>query len=281
MYPSITKVNPISNFKVYVNNSEFFYSNLPKISDYVNIKKVPPKFNKELSYYAAICGTYVATYLCGVSTHHTSPHDDVNPIITSIMNFHIYLWVRRFVKNPDLLQQYSGNLRAISGNIPVKGHWDVDKYSDTKASIGIVYRRFKNEHRTVRNVRPARNASGRVVGLSYDELVGITSLASASDYMRYYATKSTGLVDTSLIQESLQCYVYCVLGAQANTRWAIVDRGTSSLLTQKGFRQLVEDMVVQTDLTVGISNMRIAIRDTNAIVNTAINPDIILFPSNL
>jgi hypothetical protein len=75
--------------------------------------------------------------------------------------------------------------------------------------------------------------------------------------------------------------VYSVLGAQANTRWAIVDRGTSSLLAQKGFRKLVEDMVVQTDISVGITNMRTAIRDTNAIVNTAINPSIILFPSNL
>ncbi|CAB4008446.1 Hypothetical predicted protein [Paramuricea clavata] len=134
------------------------------------------------------------------------------------MNFHIYLWVRRFVKNPDLLQQYSDNLKAISGNIPVKGHWDVNKFSDSKASIGIVYRKFRNEGRTVRNVRYAKNASGIIVGISYDELVGKTSLAGANDYMRYYATKSTGLVDTSLIQESLQCYVYCVLGAQANTR---------------------------------------------------------------
>ncbi|CAB3987345.1 Hypothetical predicted protein, partial [Paramuricea clavata] len=152
-YPPITKTNPISNFKVYVSNSEFFYSNLPKISDYISIDNVTPKFNRELSYYAAICGTYVATYLCGVSTYHTSPHSNVNPIITSIMNFHVYLWIRRFIKNPSLLQQYSSMLGVISGNIPVKGQWEVDKFSDSRASIGIVYRRFKNEHRTVRNVR--------------------------------------------------------------------------------------------------------------------------------
>ncbi|CAB3999621.1 Hypothetical predicted protein, partial [Paramuricea clavata] len=181
------------------------------------------------------------------------------------MNFHVYLWIRRFIKNPSLLQQYSDRLKVISSNIPVKGQREVDKFSDSRASIGIVYRKFRNDHRTVRNVRYAKNTSGMIVGISYDELTGMSSLASLNDYMRYYANKSAGLVDTSLLQESLQCYVYCVLGAQANTRWAIVNRGTFSLLSQNGFRKLVEDVVVQTDISVGITNMRTAIRDTNAI----------------
>ena len=282
MYPPITKINGVlSNFKVYVNGSEFFYSNLPKISNYIDLESVPIEFDYNVPYYAAICATYVATYLCGVSTYHTTPHNNVNPIITSIMNFHVYLWIRRFIKNPKLLKPYEDSLRAIKNNTPVQGVWDINKYTDSRASLGVLAGRFRNEGRTVRNLRYAKNYSGRIVGSSYDELNHKKVLAELNNYLCYFTTKSNGLVDTSLIQESLQCYVYSVLGAQANTRWAIVDRGTSSLLAQKGFRKLVEDMVVQTDISVGITNMRTAIRDTNAIVNTAINPSIILFPSNL
>ena len=281
-YPPITKISGVlSNFKVYVNSSEFFYSNLPKISNYIDLKSVPVEFDYDVSYYTAICATYVSTYLCGVSTYHTTPHNNVNPIITSIMNFHVYLWIRRFLKNPKLLKFYEDSFRVIKNNTPVKGVWDINKYTDSRASLGVLIGRFRNEGRTIRNLRYAKNTSGRIVGSSYDELSHKEVLANLNSYLRYFATKSNGLVDTSLIQESLQCYMYSVLGAQANTRWAIVGRGTSSQLAQKNFRKLVEDMVVQTDINVGITNMRTAIRDTNVIVNAALNPSIILFPSNL
>jgi hypothetical protein len=54
-----------------------------------------------------------------------------------------------------------------------------------------------------------------------------------------------------------------------------------SLQTQQAFRRIVNDTVVQTNVNTTISDMRTAIRDTNVILNMAINPNIILIPSRL
>ena len=83
------------------------------------------------------------------------------------------------------------------------------------------------------------------------------------------------------IQESVEAYVYCILGAQAKTRWSISGGGAKSLQTQSVFRQLVGDTIVQSDTTVTISNMRRAIQDCNVILNLAISPGMILVPPNM
>ena len=99
----------------------------------------------------------------------------------------------------------------------------------------------------------------------------------------YVPRKSTGLTQVGLkyIQESVEAYVYCVLGAQADTKWSISSGGAKSLQTQSVFRKLVESTIIQSDVTVTITNMRVAIKDCNVVLNMAISPSIILVPSNM
>jgi hypothetical protein len=92
---------------------------------------------------------------------------------------------------------------------------------------------------------------------------------------------SNGLISLILLQESVQAFVYSDLGAQAKTRWPIVGRGASPEETQKAFRGIADDTSVQSGVSTNSSNMRKAIRDTNVVVNTALNRDVILFPSNM
>ncbi len=75
--------------------------------------------------------------------------------------------------------------------------------------------------------------------------------------------------------------MYAVVGAQAKTRWSIVGEGAKSLQTQEVFRKIVKETIAQSDTTITISNMRAAIVSTNAILNMAISPTMILVPSNL
>ena len=112
---------------------------------------------------------------------------------------------------------------------------------------------------------------------------GAQTIRSLEDYKLFVATKSNGLTKTGqlLFQESIESFVYCVLGSQANTRWSIVGRGAMSLQTQEVFKKLVNDTIIQSDHTVTISNMRKAIKDTNVVLNMVISPGIILIPSNL
>ncbi len=55
-------------------------------------------------------------------------------------------------------------------------------------------------------------------------------------------------------QQSVESYVYAVLGAQAKTRWSIVNLGAKSSQTQDVFHKLVEDTIAQSDTTMTISD---------------------------
>ena len=88
-------------------------------------------------------------------------------------------------------------------------------------------------------------------------------------------------IGQKLLQQSIESYVYAVLGAQAKTRWPIVGEGAKSLQTIEVFRTIVKETIAQSDTTTTISNMTTAIASTNAILNMAISPGMILVPSNL
>jgi hypothetical protein len=103
-------------------------------------------------------------------------------------------------------------------------------------------------------------------------------------YLHFIPYTSNGItsVGTKLLMDSVESYVYSVLGAQGKTRCSIVsDQLGKSLQTQEAFRRIVGDTIVQSNVNVTISNMRTAIRDTNVVLNMAINPNVILIPSKL
>jgi hypothetical protein len=107
---------------------------------------------------------------------------------------------------------------------------------------------------------------------------------SNANHLHFIPYDSNGITSdgTKLLMESVESYVYSVLGAQAKTRWSIVSSQLGkSLQTQQAFRRIVNDTVVQTNVNTTISDMRTAIRDTNVILNMAINPNILLIPSRL
>ncbi len=99
----------------------------------------------------------------------------------------------------------------------------------------------------------------------------------------FVATKTDGLtkLGQKLLQQSVESYVYAVLGAQASLRFPIVGEGAKSLQTQDKFRTIVKETIAQSDVSVTISNMRTAIANTNVVLNMAISPGMILVPSDL
>ena len=67
----------------------------------------------------------------------------------------------------------------------------------------------------------------------------------------FIAPRTNGLktLGLRLLQESVESLAYCVLGAQAKTRWSILDGVARAQQTPQVFRKLVEDTVVQFDST--------------------------------
>ena len=134
----------------------------------------------------------------------------------------------------------------------------------------------------VRNYRYSKNSKGYITGITYQKVTG-QSPNDINDYKMFIATTTNGLtkIGQKLLQQSIESYVYAVLGAQAKTRWSIVGEGAKSLQTQEVFRTIVKGTIAQSDVMVTLSNMRTAIASTNVVLNMAISPGMILVPSNL
>ena len=246
---------PLDNFRVYVSENEYVLAKLPEVkarwstgkklltsNTNQDIRKVAFDYKKEI-YFAMISGMYVASFLCGVSLLNLSDRDTPK-IIRSIAQYHLYYQTRKFMKSPKLLDKY--DLTNVKKYMPVEYHHHLS--SDLK-------------------------------NLFYYAVVDVTEIGS-QDYYGFIAYQSNGLTEIGgeLLQQSIESYVYCVLGAQAKTRWSIVSQGGKSLQTQTVFRKLVEDTVIQSDISVSISNMRRAIADTNVTLNTSITNGVPLIP---
>ncbi len=252
----------LNKFRIHLSVTEYFFSNFPPISEDwkkgktlnenvgLDIRDFPHDYEKE-PYFAMICATYVASFLCGISLKHLSEHKNTPKIITSLARYHLYYQIRKFMKKTSLLNKYKSY--------------------------------FQNP---IRKYHPIRHISTPSVGRDRDGNYFIskgTVNYSTTDYKSYIAYDSHGLtkIGQKLFQQSVESYVYTVLGAQAKTRWSIVNSGAKSSQTQDVFHKLVEDTIAQSDTTVTTSNMRRAIKDTHVVLNLAISPGVILTPSRM
>ena len=196
-------------------------------------------------YFAMICGAYIASYLSGISLLNLNSKN--GNLITTFVRYHLYYQIRKFMHHPELIDAY--DVRKVREHIP------------------IIYKDFES-------------VGTDDDGNRYVYRADIES--SGTDYRCFIAYHSEGLTEIGqkLFQESLESFNYCVLGAEARTRWSIVGKGAKSSQTQDVFRKIVEDTIVQNDTTVLISDMRTSIQATNVVLNLAVVPNVILMPSN-
>ena len=247
----------LHNFRVYVNDTEYFMSNLPHVyskwsSDKMfnenglkDIRKTNFDYKTE-PYYAMICGAYIASHLSGISLLNLFDKSAGN-LISSFVRYHFYYQIRKFMHQPKLIDQY--DVSEVKKYIPFK--------LVEEESIGT-------------------DGDGNMF------VYMATTEHSGTDYRSFIAYHSEGLtpIGQKLFQESLESFNYSVLGAEARTRWSIVGKGAKSSQTQDVFRKIVEDTIIQSSSTVLISNMRKSIQATNVVLNLAVVPNVILMPSN-
>ncbi len=108
---------PVNLGFVHLSQTEYFLSNFPPISDDwkkdktinenvgLDIRKFPHDYEKE-PYFAMICATYVASFLCAISRKHISENKSTPKIITSLARYHLYYQVRKLMRKPSLLNEY-------------------------------------------------------------------------------------------------------------------------------------------------------------------------------
>ena len=119
-----------------------------------------------------------------------------------------------------------------------------------------------------------------MLGIDYQEVSKVENNGD-TDWMCFIKEDGLSKTGQRLFQLAVESYVYAVLGAQAQTHWSIVSHGAKSLQTQEIFHRLVKDTITQDDPVKAISDMRLAMKNTNAVLNMAITPGIILMPSDI
>ena len=175
----------------------------------------------------------------------------------------------------------SENLGFIKRELPVKKIWK-KKYHYGKETISAWLRTQPNRA-NIRNAKNYGSKYGGAIGIMYEEVDSVIPADPANDWKKFFLIDSNGIRKTGqlLSQKAIESYVYCVLSAQANTRWKIVGEGAKSLQTQEAFAKLAKETVAEDDDTVLISNMRTAVDATNVVLNLAILPKMILIPSDM
>ena len=237
-----------NNFRIYIKENSYFMSNLPDAG--AGWDEGPNLTNKDvrkvsfntIPYTRMLSGAYIASYLSGVSLGHVKESNSIPKVITSIMRYHLYYTIRKLTVSKSAIDKLGVNLDVVKKHVPFKQVYLLNGKTITAAAVPL----------------------------------------SGSDYLSFIVDKSNGFtkLGAELLQESIESFVYAVLGAQANTRWSIEGSGAKALQTQRNFRKIVSDTILQSDPIVTITNMRTAVRDTNVILNTAISPGLVLFPSN-
>ena len=175
----------------------------------------------------------------------------------------------------------SENLDFIKKNLPVKKTW-MKKYHYGEETISAWLRTQPNRD-NIRNAKNYGSKYGGAIGIVYEEVDKVLPADPANDWKKFFLTDSNGIEKTGqlLLQKAVEAYGYCVLSAQAGTRWRIVNEGAKSLQTQEAFAKLAKETVAEDDDTVMISNMRTAVSATNVVLNLAILPGTTLIPSDM
>ena len=193
----------IHSFRIYVNEKDYFLSRLPLLQ--ITTNYWIGNWNDDESYYQVCFATYCASYCCGISIQHLTPSQDVFPIITSIMRFHLYFTIRRILQRMDGGEKMSDISREFDAN---------DFYGNNeKIARRMIYRQ-----------------KGGVVYQLYPE-------SYKNDYKKYIPIKSDGFTKIGIqyLNHCIEAFIYSILGSQARTKQSIFSDRASALEMQKEF----------------------------------------------
>ena len=90
-----------------------------------------------------------------------------------------------------------------------------------------------------------------------------------------------GLKNLGRINRSIEAFVYCILGAQVNTRSPIVSAHGASQETQQEFLTLFESAVIENDISKSVQRYQLAVQQSKVRLDYALSPGCWLMPSNL
>ena len=298
---------------IYVSNNKKFTANMRNIfkSQVVTFKSAKqskkwlnkPDFNywpQQLNF-----AVWCATSGCGISLFESLNYPKV---ISSFIKFHIYFTIRRILyelklplpdEKPFSINNNPYNKVAynkLCEEFGVSNNSDFRWKGGRNHGLGdefIYYSSGGNENLyIVRNYDhdadtwPGQNkfsdegykdGDGNKISFIRNDLF------SDFKYAWFIPMDGHGLTKAGLgrLNRSAEAFVYCILGAQVNTRNSIYGNGGGAIETQQEFLALFESSVIENDISKSIQNYQQSVQETKLRLDLAVAPGVWLMPSNM
>ena len=106
---------------------------------------------------------------------------------------------------------------------------------------------------------------------------------AATQYDWFALKTAAGLTQAGLsrINQSIEAFVYCILGAQVNVRSSILGEGERAKEAQTEFLTLMEDAIRQTDLAKSVQRYQLAVGEAKVRLNLAVCHGAWLMPARM
>ena len=254
-----------------------------------NMKYWPQQLN-----FAVFC----ATQGCGVSREIFESGLTLTPQVRAFYQFHVYFTVRRVLFQLGGPQSYSA-LPGDNDFNPLNNHYDTPSYKRICAEFGI------DPSSDFRFTVGNNHGLGRVNGemqLDYkypgwmkfedeggkaikgDRISYIRPDPVASNQYDWFAPKtSSGLTEAGLsrVNQSIEAFVYCILGSQVNLRSSILGEGGRAKEVQTEFLTMIEQAIRETDLSESVQRYQLALDEAKVRLNLAVCPGAWLMPARM
>ena len=303
--PSISKIFNKEN-KIYATPDEFLVTKFRDIFLQTRLKHTASaesrnwlggpkmKYWPQQLNFAVFC----APQGCGISREIFDSGLSLPPQIRAFYEFHVYFTIRR------VLFQMGGtqSMSALPGDptfSQFNNHYDVASYKRICAEFGIDpssdFRFTVGKNHGLGRVNgemqldfkyPGWMKFGDEGGKSIDgnHISYIRPDPAAATQYDWFAPKTaSGLTQAGLsrINQSIEAFVYCILGAQVNTWSSILGDGGRAKEAQTEFLTLMEDAIRQPDLAKSVQRYQLAVDQAKVRLNLAVCPGAWLMPARM
>ena len=237
---------------------------------------------------------FCATQGCRVSREIFDSGMDFPPQIRAFYKFHVYFTVRQILWQLGGIQSMS----ALPGD-PMfnqyNNHYNVASYKRICDKFGIApssdFRFTHTKNHGLGNVYIGVTGHGTMktgtaypgVFYKFSDEVGVASKGNVLSFLEpdavaqwdwFAPNTASGLTQVGLsrINQSIEAFVYCTLGAQVNVRSSILGSGGRAKEAQSEFLVLMEDVIRQPDLAKSVQRYQLAVDQAKVRLNLAVAP---------
>ena len=236
---------------------------------------------------------FCATQGCGISREIFDSGLALPPEIRAFFKFHVYFTVRRILYQMGGIQSVS----ALPGDQTfneLNNHYDEASFKRICNEFGIssssdfrftheknnglgnvfIYATGAGPTKTEASYPGFYNFSDEGGKVIKGNLIYFIEPDIIDHYDWFALSKASGLTQAGLarINQSIEAFVYCVLGAQVNVRSSILGEGGRAKEAQSEFLVLMEDVIRQPDLAKSVQRYQLVVDESKVRLNLAVCP---------